>query len=86
MHDVLVAGAFWGGAGSVACQEFVTQLGRNFQVIYEQANSHGQQVQSAGNSMASTDAAVGSSWARREPRTRCELPVRINRQESSPGR
>ena len=28
-----------------------------------QANSHGQKVQSAGNNMASTDSAVGSSWA-----------------------
>ena len=53
----------WGGAGSVACQEFITQLGRNFQVIYEQANSHGQKVQAAGSNMASTDSAVGSSWA-----------------------
>ncbi|RFZ01826.1 putative ESAT-6-like protein 6 [Mycobacterium marinum] len=51
------------GAGSVACQEFITQLGRNFQVIYEQANSHGQKVQAAGNNMAQTDSAVGSSWA-----------------------
>ncbi|WP_125079902.1 WXG100 family type VII secretion target [Mycobacterium sp. P7213] len=39
VHDVLAAGDFWGGAGSVACQEFVAQLGRNFAVIYEQANS-----------------------------------------------
>jgi uncharacterized protein YukE len=61
--DVLAAGDFWGGAGSVACQEFITQLGRNFQVIYESANSHGQNVQSAGDNMAATDAAVGSGWA-----------------------
>ena len=45
------------------CQEFITQLGRNFQVIYEQANAHGSKVQSAGSNMASTDSAVGSSWA-----------------------
>src|ERR1700730_6916889 len=63
VRDVLAAGDFWGGAGSVACQEFITQLGRNFQVIYQQANQHGSQVQSAGNNMASTDSAVGSSWA-----------------------
>ncbi|RUP01383.1 MAG: type VII secretion protein EsxI, partial [Mycobacterium sp.] len=56
-------GDFWGGAGSVACQEFIAQLGRNFQVIYEQANAHGQKVQSAGSNMAQTDSAVGSSWA-----------------------
>jgi len=63
VHDVLAAGVFWGGDGSVACQEFVAQLGRNFQVIYEQANAHGQKVQTAGNNMANTDASVGSSWA-----------------------
>jgi uncharacterized protein YukE len=60
--DVLAAGDFWGGAGSVACQEFITQLGRNYQVIYEQANGHGQNVQSAGDNMAAADAAVGSGW------------------------
>ncbi len=38
VRDVLAAGDFWGGSGSVACQEFITQLGRNFQVIYQQAN------------------------------------------------
>src|ERR1700677_4046386 len=63
VRDVLAAGDFWGGSGSVACQEFITQLGRNFQVIYEQANSHGQKVQTAGNNMSSTDSAVGGSWA-----------------------
>ena len=63
VHDVLAAGDFWGGAGSVACQEFVSQLGRNFAVIYEQANTHGQKVQTAGNNMANTDASIGSSWA-----------------------
>src|ERR1700739_1068687 len=63
VRDVLAAGDFWGGAGSVACQEVITQLGRNFQVIYQQANAHGQKVQTAGSNMASTDSAVGSSWA-----------------------
>ena len=63
IRDVLAAGDFWGGAGSTACQQFITELGRNFQVIYEQANAHGQKVQTAGGNMASTDSAVGSSWA-----------------------
>ncbi|MEZ0364596.1 MULTISPECIES: WXG100 family type VII secretion target [Mycobacterium] len=61
--DVLAAGDFWGGSGSVACQEFITQLGRNFQVIYEQAATHGNKVQTAGGNMASTDGAVSASWA-----------------------
>ena len=51
------------GLGRVACQEFITQLGRNFQVVYEQANAHGSKVQTAGSNMASTDSAVSSSWA-----------------------
>jgi uncharacterized protein YukE len=62
VRDVLAAGDFWGGAGSAACQQFITDLGRNFQVIYEQANAHGAKVQTAGANMASTDSAVGSSW------------------------
>ncbi len=37
ISDVLTASDFWGGAGSAACQGFITQLGRNFQVIYELA-------------------------------------------------
>ena len=63
VRDVLLAGDFWGGSGSLACQQFITDLGRNFQVIYDQANLHGQKVQTAGGNMASTDSAVGSSWA-----------------------
>jgi uncharacterized protein YukE len=63
IRDVLAAGDFWGGAGSTACQQFITELGRNFQVIYEQANAHGSKVQTAGHNMNSTDSAVGSSWA-----------------------
>ncbi|MBS4727702.1 WXG100 family type VII secretion target [Mycobacterium sp. SM1] len=63
IRDVLAAGDFWGGAGSAGCQEFITQLGRNFQVIYDQANAHGAKVQAASANMASTDSAVGASWA-----------------------
>nr|WP_052216320.1 WXG100 family type VII secretion target [Mycobacterium tuberculosis] len=53
----------WSSAASDVYKGFMTQLGRNFQVIYEQANAHGQKVQAAGNNMAQTDSAVGSSWA-----------------------
>lgn len=52
-----------GGAGSTAGQRFITELGRNSQVIYEQRNAHGSKVQTAGAIMASTDNAVGSSCA-----------------------
>jgi uncharacterized protein YukE len=57
VRDVLAAGDFWGGGGSTACQQFITELGRNLQVIYEAANAHGAKVQTAGANMASTDSA-----------------------------
>lgn len=63
VRDILTAADYWGGAGSAQCQEFIADLGRNFQQIYELANAHGQKVQAAGNNMAQTDSAVGSSWA-----------------------
>lgn len=63
VRDVLAASDFWGGSGSVACTEFINQLGRNFQMIYQQANAHGAKVQAAGDNMASTDGSVASSWA-----------------------
>ena len=47
VRDVLAAGGFWGGAGSAACQGFITQLARNFQLIYECADAHDQKVQAA---------------------------------------
>ncbi len=55
-------GGLGGGSNGTGARA-ATQLGRNFQVIYEQANAHGQKVQAAGNNMAQTDSAVGSSWA-----------------------
>src|SRR6202041_3582201 len=63
VRDVLAAGDFWGGSGSVACQELITQLGRNFQTIYEQANAQAKKRQTAANNKSSADSAVGGSWA-----------------------
>ncbi|AKN17741.1 type VII secretion protein EsxI [Mycobacterium haemophilum DSM 44634] len=63
LASVRDAADFWGGQGSAACEQFITDLGRNFQTIYEQANAHGQKVQAAGNNMADTDRSVGSAWA-----------------------
>ncbi|EFD58969.1 esat-6 like protein esxO [Mycobacterium tuberculosis T92] len=53
----------FGQAPFLPLQESITHLARNLPVIYEQANAHGQKVQAAGNNMAQTDSAVGSSWA-----------------------
>lgn len=61
--DVPAAWDFWGGARSVACQDFITQLGRNTHNRYGQANARGEKVRIAGSNMAGTDIFVGSSWA-----------------------
>ena len=63
LRDVLAAEDFWGGAGSSDCQGFITELSRNFQVIYQAANAHGAKRANTGNNMGDTDSAVGSSWA-----------------------
>jgi hypothetical protein len=63
IRDVLAAGDFRGGARSTACEQFITESGRNFQVIYEQANCHGPKVHTAGRNMANVDCAVDSCWA-----------------------
>ncbi|ORC02014.1 hypothetical protein B1T48_12770 [Mycobacterium persicum] len=57
------------GPGSVACKEFITQLGRNFRLIDEQANAHGQQLQAAGsapNQLVPGSTSYHGSYLRRE--------------------
>ncbi|WP_085144357.1 MULTISPECIES: WXG100 family type VII secretion target [Mycolicibacterium] len=62
LRDVEATAEFWGGAGSNAYTQFVTELGRNFQTIYQALSEHGNKVRTAGNNMAHTDSAVGGSW------------------------
>lgn len=38
IRDVLAAADFWGGTRSLVWKQFMAELGRNFQVIYEQGN------------------------------------------------
>jgi Proteins of 100 residues with WXG len=61
--NVPAAGAFWGGAASSASQGFIAELSPNFQIIDEQANAHGANVQTAGSNMFDTDSELGSGWA-----------------------
>ena len=63
LADVQAAGDFWGGAGSTAWTAFVEELGRNFQVIYENLDDHGNKVRRAGHNTESADLAVKGSWA-----------------------
>jgi hypothetical protein len=36
IRDALAAAEFWGGTRSLVWKQFLAELGRNFQVIYEQ--------------------------------------------------
>ncbi len=65
VRDVLAAGDdFWAGSGSVACQEFITQLGRNFQTIYRAGQlPRPKSPDRPATTQSSTDSAVGGSWA-----------------------
>lgn len=56
------AADFWGGQGSTGFTEFVTELGRNFQVIYDALNTHGDRVGNAGMHTEHTDGSVASTW------------------------
>jgi len=62
IRTITEAADFWGGAGSTACQAFIAELGRNFEVIYTNLEDHGGKVQVAGNNMQHTDHSVGGSW------------------------
>src|ERR1700752_1286187 len=59
VRDELSAGDFWGSGGSMAGQEFITQRGRNLQMVCEHVNAPGQKLQTAGSNMTSSDSAVG---------------------------
>ena len=62
INDVNAAAGFWGGVGSTAFQQFVTELNRNFQQIFVELESHGGKVQTVGNNMRDLDAGVQASW------------------------
>jgi uncharacterized protein YukE len=62
LKDLTEAADMWGGTGSAAFQEFVTELGRNFQVIYHAMEIHGGTVQTASHNTAHTDSSVGGTW------------------------
>ena len=46
-----------GGSGSVACQEFITQLAATCRSSSSRPTRHGQKVRNGGSDMASTDSA-----------------------------
>jgi WXG100 family type VII secretion target len=62
MNDVNGAADFWGGAGSQAFQDFVTELNRNFQQIFIALDDHGARVQTVGSNMAQLDQSIQHGW------------------------
>lgn len=54
---------FWGGTGSTKYQDFVTELNRNFAIIFQELHSHGGKVKTASGNTAHTDGGVGGTWS-----------------------
>jgi len=63
MADVNAAADFWGGAGSTAFQQFVTELNRNFQTIFMTLDVDGRKVQTVGSNMQSLDQSIQGGWS-----------------------
>jgi uncharacterized protein YukE len=62
-NDLNHCADFWGGSGSAGFQQFVAELNRNFQVIYEQLGEHGGKIKTVSGNTAHTDSGVGGTWA-----------------------
>lgn len=63
LKDLNESAEMWGGVGSTGYQEFVTELNRNFQVIFQELHSHGGKVKTASGNTAHTDSGVGGTWS-----------------------
>lgn len=63
VNDLNHCADFWGGSGSTGFQQFVAELNRNFQVIYEQLGEHGGKIKTVSGNTAHTDSGVGGTWA-----------------------
>jgi hypothetical protein len=63
LSDVEACKEFWQSKGATAYDDFVRELNRNFQVVFESLEDHGKKVgQTLGNTQ-SLDQNIGSSWA-----------------------
>lgn len=63
LNNLNGAADMWGGQGSAGFQQFVTELNRNFTIIFQELHEHGGKVQTASHNTAHTDGSVGGSWA-----------------------
>lgn len=55
VRDVLAGADFWGGFGSKACQQFITSLGHNFQVIYDHLQTRNAITENSDSETTGTD-------------------------------
>ena len=62
LSDVNAAADFWGGKGSSAFTDFVTELGKQFSIIYDALGTHGDKVATASMHTNSTDSGVAGTW------------------------
>lgn len=60
--DVDACADFWGGVGSSGYADFVTELNRNFAVVFEALNDHGAKITNVRGQVEDADNAVGKSW------------------------
>jgi len=62
MADVYACADFWKSQGQGAFDQFVSDLNRNFQVIFESLADHGTAVNTTLGNTQDHDSMVGQSW------------------------
>jgi uncharacterized protein YukE len=62
LSDVQQAADFWGGQGNTAYTDFVTELGKQFNIIYDALGTHGDKVAAASMHTNHTDSGVAGTW------------------------
>lgn len=56
------AADFWGGQGSTGFVDFTTELGKQFQIVYDALGTHGDKVSNASMQTNHTDSSVAGTW------------------------
>ena len=62
MADVAACAEFWQSKGQAAYDQFVNELNRNFQVVFQSLEDHGRKVTQTTGNTQDHDGAVASSW------------------------
>ncbi len=62
LADVAACAEFWQSQGQAAYDQFVMELNRNFQVVFDSLDDHGRKVSKTTSNTEAHDGAVASSW------------------------